>query len=260
MASPQPPSTPRLPTPKDFPSSITLSITAPPSSQPPLNVLLLLHGLGDTDAPFHRLGQQLKLPYTCVLSLRGPTPVPALMTGSDAPSFHWGDDILFDPSTGGELDPDAGFAATQTLVADAVIARGLLERCGFRRRDILLLGFGQGAMAALHLAALLDAPAEYAGVVAVGGRLPAATAALTPAPAARARTPILLLGGSRSRQVTRPAVEAIRRVFAAVEYVKWAKAEDSMPGNREEMLPIMRFFARRLRSREGVPEGAVEIG
>jgi hypothetical protein len=32
-----------------------------------------------------------------------------------------------------------------------------------------------------------------------------------------------------------------------------------MPRSREEMLPIMRFFARRLRSRGGVPEGAVEV-
>ncbi len=37
------------------------------------------------------------------------------------------------------------------------------------------------------------------------------------------------------------------------------RIQDSMPRSREEMLPIMRFFARRLRSRGGVPEGAVEV-
>lgn len=51
----------------------------------------------------------------------------------------------------------------------------------------------------------------------------------------------------------------MRERFQDVEYVKWAKSEDSMPRSREEMLPIMKFFARRLRSRAGVPEGAVEV-
>jgi hypothetical protein len=33
-----------------------------------------------------------------------------------------------------------------------------------------------------------------------------------------------------------------------------------MPANREEALPMMSFFARHLRSRQGVPADAVEIG
>ena len=45
-----------------------------------------------------------------------------------------------------------------------------------------------------------------------------------------------------------------------VEYHKWDRAGDGMPRNRDEMLPIMRFFARRLRSRKGVPEGSIEVG
>jgi hypothetical protein len=32
-----------------------------------------------------------------------------------------------------------------------------------------------------------------------------------------------------------------------------------MPKNREEALPMMHFFARRLRSQKGVPEGSVEL-
>ena len=68
-----------------------------------------------------------------------------------------------------------------------------------------------------------------------------------------------MLGGSRSTQVTRSAVDGLKRRFGDLEYVKWEKGEDSMPRSREEMLPIMKFFARRLRSRAGVPEGAMEI-
>lgn len=38
------------------------------------NLLLLLHGLGDTCKPFFELGKQFKLPGTCVLSLQAPFP------------------------------------------------------------------------------------------------------------------------------------------------------------------------------------------
>jgi len=204
--------------------------------------------------PFTRLAQQLNLPYTCVISLCGPTPVPALFTGSDAPSFHWGDDVLFDQSTG-ELDMDSGFKASQIMLSEAVTKNVLQEKCGFQPRDVILMGFGQGGMAALHYAAS-DPQVEHGGVVSIGGRLPDATVS----PPSKAKTPVLVLGGSRSKQVTRSAVEKMKDVFSNLEYVKWTKAEDSMPGNRDEMLPLMRFFARRLRSRAGVPNDAVEIG
>lgn len=38
------------------------------------NLLIMLHGLGDTCAPFFALGKQLSLPATCVLSLQAPFP------------------------------------------------------------------------------------------------------------------------------------------------------------------------------------------
>jgi hypothetical protein len=73
-------------------------------------------------------------------------------------------------------------------------------------------------------------------------------------------TPVLVLGGSSGTRVTRGPLERIKDVFQFVEYVQWKRPGDGMPSNREEMLPIMQFFARRLRSRAGVPEGSVEIG
>lgn len=36
------------------------------------NLLILLHGLGDTHIPFFKLGRQLKLPQTAVLAVRAP--------------------------------------------------------------------------------------------------------------------------------------------------------------------------------------------
>ena len=36
------------------------------------NLLILLHGLGDTHVPFANLGKKLKLPQTATLALRAP--------------------------------------------------------------------------------------------------------------------------------------------------------------------------------------------
>lgn len=247
-------SSPRLPVVADFPPSLSLTITPPPASQQALNILILLHGLGDTHIPFSRLASQLNLPYTAIISLRGPTPVPVLFTGSDAPSFHWGDDVLFDQATG-EIDMDCGFKASSVVIGEVVVKKILVGKCGYRARDINFMGFGQGGMAALEIVGN-EFNTEYGGVISIGGRLPASSISST----SKAKTPLLVLGGSRSKQVTRQAVDKLKERFGAVEYVKWNKPEDTMPGSRDEMVPLMRFWARRLKSRAGVPEGAVEIG
>lgn len=241
---------PRIPIQSNFPPSITLDIT-PPRTGTPQNVLILLHGLGDTQTAFTRLAHNLALPETVAISLRAPTPIPAIFTGSDVPSFHWAADVLFD-DTRGELDLDGDFAPAIKLLTEvmAVLGEG---GCGFKDRNVTFYGFGQGAMAAVALCAVL-AEREFGGVVAIGGRLPGNGVG-----EGRSKTPLLVCGGSRSRQVTKEAIAQLKSRFGDVEYVKWQKGEDSMPASREEMLPIMRFLARRLQSRAGVPEGAVEV-
>jgi predicted esterase len=242
--------TPRLPQKPDFPSSLTLDIV-PPTTGSPINVLVLLHGLGDTQTPFTTLSKQLNLPETVCISIRGLNPIPSLFTGSDVPAFHWGDDVVFDERKG-EIDLDAGFQNTVKTIKTAVVEDVLMRKCGFPPRNILFYGFGQGGMAALSIAA---SELEFGGVVSVGGRL--SSSALSTE--GRFKTPVLVCGGSRSTEITRSAVDNLKSKFMDIEYVRWEKVDDSMPRNRAEMLPIMKFFARRLRSRAGVPEGAVEV-
>lgn len=248
---------------------MTLDIV-PPSADATVNILILLHGLGDTNASFTQLGisripqarrnrnsqppgKNLNLAETACISLQGPNPIPALFAASSAPAFHWGDDVLFDERKG-QIELDAGFATSTQVLKDIVSV--LTEKCGFPPRNILFLGFGQGAMAALSLCASSPfSSVEYGGVVSIGGALPASSEAKE----GKSRTPVLVCGGSRSTSVTRSAVDRLKARFGDLEYVKWEKGEDSMPRNKEEMLPVMRFFARRLRSRVGVPEGAVEV-
>jgi predicted esterase len=221
----------------------------PPTTGAPVNVLILLHGLGDTHASFAELGKNLNLPETCAISLQAPNPIPSLFTGSEEPAFHWGDDVLFDEGKG-EIDLDAGFKTSTKVIGSVVDV--LTSKCGYPSRNIIFYGFGQGGMAALAAAAAADV--EFGGIVSVGGRLPSSVSS-----SGKSKTPVLVCGGSRSSQITRSAVDGLKGAFRDVEYVKWEKSEDSMPRSREEMLPIMKFLARRLRSRAGVPEGAVEV-
>ena len=218
-------------------------------------MLILLHGLGDKHDSFANLGKQMNLPETVCISVQGPSNL------LDLGGFHWGDDIIFDSTSGG-LDADAGFK-TSTKLLEELIDDGLIGKCGFARREVLLFGFGQGGMAALNLAVHLHASNnggtsnELGGVISIGAGLPSeAPASLDP----KCKIPILVCAGSTESSVTSTSEDKLKRVFEHVEIKRYRKPGDSMPNNRHEMMPIMQFFSRRLRSTKGVPDGSVEVG
>lgn len=247
----------KLPSQSDFPPSLTLTITPPQQPPPqsphrtPPNLLLLLHGLGDTSASFTSFARALNLPETTVLTLQAPAPLPF-----DLPGFHWGDDVTFDSATG-SLDMDAGFDRAARLLVDEVVRGVLVRKCGYALRDILVFGFGQGGMAGLVCARELGTAQEdaLAGVVSIGAPYPLSGKVV----GGKNRTPVLLVAGRESRAVSDAAVRRTKEVFEFVEVQRYARRGDGMPQSRNEMLPVMQFFARRLRSWQGVPAGSVEI-
>lgn len=212
--------------------------------------MILLHGLGDTNASFTRLAQQLNLPETACIALQAPNPLPFDLGG-----FHWGDDLIFDHNTG-EMDVDTGFKAATRLLLDTIIREGLMGKCGYSAREIIIFGFAQGAMVGLQVAAEIG-PDELGGVISVGGVLPLSTP-LTILNK-KNKTPILLCKATKGSAVTDSALSRLKDVFEYVEMKEWKKNGDGMPSNRDEMLPIMQFLARRLRSMRGVPAGSVEL-
>jgi predicted esterase len=239
----------RLPTKEDFPSSVVLSITPPPSSEP-TNVLILLHGLGDTHEPFTKLGGQLNLPETACIAVQAPNPVPF-----DFGGMHWGEDMIFDSSTG-ELDMDTGLEKSTKLLLDDVIRKGLIETCGYKAREIMIFGFAQGGMVGLEVAAEFYGE-ELGGVISIGG--PLSQSLPLKALEKKSKTPVLVCKANKKSAVTDSAVSKLKDAFEYVEIQEWKKNGDGMPSSREEMLPIMQFFARRLRSTKGVPAGSVEL-
>ncbi|KAJ5241253.1 uncharacterized protein N7469_002844 [Penicillium citrinum] len=250
----------KVPAPSDFPSH-TVTVTQGPGPSPSPNILLLLHGLGDSAAGFSAFGRAMNLPETTVVTVQAPTPLPFDLGG-----FHWGDDVNFDSRTGA-LDMDAGLTRSTTKLLE-LVRNTLVQKCGYRLREILILGFGQGGMAGLTLARELSiSPSSssaagsenrepLAGVVSIGAPYPLSGQRSGP----KNRTPVLLVSGRDSAVVSDGAVTRTKEVFEFVEVSRYTRKGDGMPSNRDEMLPVMQFFARRLRSRQGVPEGSVELG
>jgi predicted esterase len=212
--------------------------------------LILLHGLGDTSASFTTLGQQLSLPETTCVSIQAPKPLPFDLGG-----FHWGDDIIFDQATG-EMDVDTGFKSSTRMVLDEVIRKGLVEKCCYKPREIMIFGFAQGGMVGLQVATEIG-EGELGGVISIGGTV--SSSIPFAASDKKSRTPVIVCKGSKNSAVTSSAIQKIKDIFEFVEIKEWKKIGDGMPSNRDEMLPIMQFFARRLRSMNGVPEGSVEL-
>ncbi|KAL8688101.1 MAG: hypothetical protein Q9218_005902 [Villophora microphyllina] len=241
----------RQPEASDFPSHLQLSIVPPPRNQTPVNVLVMLHGLGDTKESFAKLATQMNLPETACISLQGPLPLPFGLGG-----FAWGDDFTFSGSSG-TMDYDTGFEKSSPMIKGHLIEEGLIKRCGYKPRNILLFGFGQGGMAAIAVASSFKT--ELGGVVSIGGPQPS-TIPIVGDGTSKSATPILVLGGSSISLITQSALMDLKKAFHQVEYMKWSRSGDSMPRSTEEMMPIMKFFARRLQSRSGIPKDATEIG
>jgi predicted esterase len=161
--------------------------------------------------------------------------------------------MVFDQNTG-EMDMDTGFTKSTRLLLDTVIREGLLGKCGYKAREIVIFGFAQGGMVALQTAAEMEGE-ELGGIVSVGGALSSSVSLK----AKKCRTPVLVCKASSKSAVGDSAISKLKDAFEFVEIKEWKRVGDGMMRNREEMMPIMQFFARRLRSMRGVPEGSVEL-
>jgi predicted esterase len=272
----------RVPSPEDFTALLPLLTTSLHFPNPPESttaILLLFHGLGDNDKSFQSFAQSLNLPGVLAVSVRGVSPLPPYLLPDQDPSkptehFHWGDDLRLDERTG-ELEEDSGFEKARGVVMGKLVGEVLVGRCGWRLEDILLFGFGQGGGFALGLGSMARVPAEvsgrvvdvteredgqeeeegglgktFKGIVSIGGALPPSMVP-TVSRREKSKTPVLVCAGRESEAVDEDAEERLREEFEKVRVVRWRRGDDGMPRKREEVLPLMEFFAERLRGDGG---------
>ncbi|KAJ5416732.1 uncharacterized protein N7487_000282 [Penicillium crustosum] len=254
----------KTPTPSDFPSELTVTVTPapppPPSPHPQPQISSSYSTVSATQPPHSQNSPKpFASPETTIVTVQGTAPLPFDLGG-----FHWGDDVSFDSATGA-LDMDAGLTRSTRILVSDVVRGTLVQKCGYALREIMVLGFGQGGMAALAIARELGLKGSgntdsgevgaLSGVISIGAPYPLSGSRVGD----KNRSPVLLVAGRDSVAVSDEAVRRTKQVFEFVEVSRYARKGDGMPSNREEMLPVMQFFARRLRSRQGVPEGSVEI-
>lgn len=175
-----------------------LAFSYAPSPTVDTNLLILLHGLGDSREPFARLGTQLQrtLPQTAVLAANAPRRIPLL----EEDAWMWWDS--FDAL--GELirhpDPRDALGALTALV-------GYLVECGWPPARIHLFGYAQGGTLALETLIHARSTWELGSAVSAAGPLLS-----LPTFAPPVQTPVLLIVREPPRAA--PAVAAARRAFA----------------------------------------------
>ncbi|KAL0946083.1 hypothetical protein HGRIS_012353 [Hohenbuehelia grisea] len=233
------------------------------------NLLILLHGLGDTHVPFTRLARQLKLPQTATLSLRAPDKIPFLYEEA----YQW-----FTSFDGlGELLERAD--PTPALEILARVINHLIRECGWPPQRIHLFGFAQGGSLALQFAVdrwergLLDrsvssASGQGPGAVADSGALASERSSLLtplgsavsvcgpllscPALSKPCPTPVLLAyRPPPAEPIVSPAALAdLKRAFSSPTEAKMNAGGAGMPASRSDWEPIMRFWSERLSRRK----------
>ncbi|KAF9467206.1 hypothetical protein BDZ94DRAFT_1249843 [Collybia nuda] len=231
------------------------------------NLLILLHGLGDTHKPFARLGRQLRLPQTAVLALRAPEQVPFLYEES----YQWYksfDDL-------GEMIERPNPTPALDLLLKVV--DHLTKDCGWPVNKIHIIGFAQGGSVAAEFGILLwkqqlqlqrerereqgtsDSTSlakspSLGSIVTISGPLLSypTLSSLNP-------TPLFVMHDPPPAEAALPAgsIAACRKAYESVTEVKRTRKESGMPGSKESWEPIMRFWSTNLARRQA--EGLYEV-
>ncbi|EJD06885.1 uncharacterized protein FOMMEDRAFT_138667 [Fomitiporia mediterranea MF3/22] len=250
---------------KPAPSKETIPVPfdyAPSDDGTDENLLILLHGLGDTHQPFGKLGRQLRLPQTATLALRAPEQIPYLY--EEAYQWYPSFDELGQPIV--HPVPKPGVSLLSSVISH------LTSSCSWTPNQIHLFGFAQGGSVALETCleiwksrprfvseteAESDRKATLGSVVSVGGPLLLHHAISTPC-----KTPALILHREAPSALAFDAagtqLAALRKFFGGVREKKLGPGE-SMPASREEWSPVMEFWSEKLAKRTVQDGGLYEV-
>ncbi|KAI0753778.1 hypothetical protein C8Q74DRAFT_1211068 [Fomes fomentarius] len=224
------------------------------------NLLILLHGLGDTQVPFGKLGRQLHLPQTATLALRAPEQIPFLYEEA----YQWY--ASFDPL--GDLIEHPNPTPALELM-DKVVSH-LTNDCGWPAHRIHFFGFAQGGSVAAEFAlkywlsqqqkyltsSSSDASQESSKGTARGGCSFGSIVSVCgpllsyPTPPQLSPTPVLIFHRPSPAESALPsgAVATFKKAFTKVEEVKMRG--EGMPRSKQEFEPIMRFWSEHLGRRQ----------
>eukprot|EP00730_Choanoeca_flexa_P004840 TRINITY_DN11819_c0_g1_i1.p1 TRINITY_DN11819_c0_g1~~TRINITY_DN11819_c0_g1_i1.p1 ORF type:complete len:327 (+),score=58.43 TRINITY_DN11819_c0_g1_i1:1-981(+) len=133
---------------KSFPNVNWIPCTSRQRADTPApNLLVLLHGTGDTEQGFGRLAESMAIPGMEALSLRAPFPVP-YYDGYSWYAVYEDDGNLIEPLPS-ERRRVASLQHTRKLLHQLLDE---LRHDGWHMRGVFLMGYGTGAIAAMDAA------------------------------------------------------------------------------------------------------------
>lgn len=253
-----------------FPSTLDIRIHPPNNSTATPNILILLPALADTAQNLSQFGKALDLPETTCITITPPYAIPQTVKSSlgiVGNRTHWADELsISEDSSISDLNTKGPFTKATKLIAEDVIRDVLIRQCGYVPAEIFILGHGQGGSVAVGVGYALSSTAaekeklRLGGILAFGGVLPSSSVSSQSTTSAKTNAPLLLQHGTKESSVSSAGIARTKETFAEIEVHSFNKEGDTLPQNREEVLPLMKFFGQRLRSRKGVPKGFTEVG
>lgn len=241
------------------------------------NLLILLHGLGDTAKNFVEFGRRLTLPQTSLLAITAPGRLPLDMGAAWYPAFEQDGTPLVEPVRPGDRRRVEGVRASR--IAIQTLIRGLVCRCNWRASDVFIMGFSQGGLVAMDVGTHVATPGPLGGVVGLS------CACLLPEQDALSerrkeesalQAPMLSLHGTQDDVVPLSLARSTRDVMreriavqlaepgsgsaaAHYEYVELAGGKHATPQCAEHARPLLAFFGRHLLRRSPAMEAAAGI-
>jgi predicted esterase len=159
------------------------------------------------------------------------------------------DDLL---NEGAEIDiGEPTFEASIEQIGTKVITDVLVKKCGFKSRDIAIVGHDQGGSVALAVAAVCW-ETKLGGAVSIGGALPSDFP-----DGAKSRTYVLLLGGKLGDINEKEAARIENAFSGTATALKKGKSDDFEDIDDEKLTG---FLAHQLRREEWTKEAVVTFG
>lgn len=247
------------------------------------NLLVLLHGLGDSAANFVEFASRLALPQTSLLAVTAPGRLPFDMGAAWYPAFEQDGSLIAEPVPPDDRRRAEGLRASRLAVQ--TLLRGLINRCNWRGSELFLLGFSQGGLVALDVATHTATPP-------LGGSVGLSCMCLLPeqdalrdgrAEQSALRSPLISMHGALDETVplslARETRDALRTRLAARqaaqgaglagaeplegadqhEYVELPGAKHATPQSAEHARPLLAFFSRHLVRRSPALEEAADV-
>ena len=235
---------PRFPGRNDFPG-LSIGILEGVIDVDVRNCVIILHNHPEPEPSLHSLALRLQreLPESVFIFLQ------ALETSSSDPKSE-----RYAYQGEGDVGFDTRFLEGSRTILVHVIKNGLIAKCHFLPRNIIILGHCQGGMAAL-VAATLWQEIELGGVISIGGAMQASAPQTSNI---KAKTPALILSGALGN-VNVSALGQIQEQFIYVEYDIQRISNDDIPG-LEDIGILLDFFAHRFRGEEWTKQAVISFG